>query len=567
MIYVMSLLSLLLIISNFIIAQDCPSRSANKTYANNFLQEQTSIYDDMVNELLEKYGDCISQEQKSAGDKSKSGKSNELQTKEEVDESGKTHYYVGHESSEGSINWREVDALPLQNKTGKTGTDELTEAQKAWCQQHSTDIMLAMANNGEQARIVSFAKALVSSIGQIPCGVIIKEIECSKMPGLSNCMMTWKDDAGNEYKYNGGGSLDKFYESLKQRMKDNRMLVEARKSKQTNRDNNNWKTILQNLQRENMNLRDIEGRRVDIDEDGTLDYVWKKEADGTEIKHEDTNGDGRSDNVIIKHPDESATLIIDSDLNWKYDTRVEIKDGDRKQYKIDETVNETPSVPQHGYSEAISSNPFHDFTAMSTSDILAESSKPLKALEVLSGSIDDLKNNGLPSERTINLEMANNLVDKTLLVRDGYTTAKDIYEVYKDPTNIDNRHKAADDIVNLGTKGIELTGIPVGDLPTDYDETVLGVFKGAEKRINVLYEGGEDPGHAGVVAPVLDYIGRRAGVGDIGTTALGYKEEGNLSWNELRTKYGPIQGTFKAAWYYLLDDLHKKYPQNNEEGN
>ena len=153
----------------------------------------------------------------------KSQNSNDLLTKQEEDDNGDTHYYVGEQSSDGSVNWREVDALPMENEDEKkpSGSSQ-KNAEDDPCEYEYSGALGNAIQVGFQQNSVELAEALRKGVESLPCGVFIEDIDCFPWRG---CSITFKDAYGNVY----GGEVDNkdlggFYKTLSEEVESNRFV-------------------------------------------------------------------------------------------------------------------------------------------------------------------------------------------------------------------------------------------------------------------------------------------------------------------------------------------------------
>jgi hypothetical protein len=77
-----------------------------------------------------------------------------------------------------------------------------------------------------------------------------------------------------------------------------------------------------------------------------------------------------------------------------------------------------------------------------------------------------------------------------------------------------------------------------------------------EQGISLLQNGTYDEKE--VWRSLGNYYGNGIGMGNIGDRAIGFTNEGDKSWDQLKSEYGFFDGTKKAVWYYLLNDLNEK---------
>lgn len=590
-------------------AQNCQSAQHNLQVAQKYqsqiqaeLQAAIDAWNERYAEVLGPYeagdstdSDSDSEEAGSLSDK-KSGKMGPP-VDVKIDDSGKERYYVGIVNDSGELTgWEEVDYDPRNKKTSELKDSELSdnlgealERNRRREEQFRKGISAGLEKSIKIEPLekgLALAQALVQSVSKIPCDTYIKDINCQVgRTGAKECIVTFENikDGGSSAQAKENKKLQAFYDALKELMQasENREKNvnptaaatnsgKTDKEKNVNRPDKPVGEDYRNPQQAFMNNRDlskISGEAIDENRDGKIDHIEVESTDGTATTFYDDDGDGRLDWLAKDNADGTSTLLIDTNNDGIPDKRVEQdRDGKTTYFPINPTATGAESRQSAGSVETKSearNNP--DLPSETTNNLkdlakmTKEANKAANALKSLADLSYESNPAAAPPEPSASLGAIKESLKNAKKVSEGLTTASRIRDVIENPESTERRFDLAKDLYNRGVNAVGgVAGAAVKQYASDVPNLISDVNNAALRHLGSTMDPNSNYNPDMVAAPVINWIAKPMRIDKPGTRALDYQREGQLNWGELRQQYGWIEGTKRAVWYHLIDDLRKE---------
>jgi len=555
-------------------AQDCASSEKN-------LQKAIAAY----NAWADRHKDLLEECYSGSGEWNKGKSGTMIPHYAEMDANGKLHHYEGGLDSAGELVWTETDEDP--NKSGSSGKVSASEKSD-----------LCDSDIAESEKAGDGYESIVNAVGNIGCDIYIVSIYCrSELVDIIDGRFITRAECALTLAEKGSGGifvpmnkddnrLKDFYGALKDASPANRGEASSIEKPVTkpNRSKEVKPEAKENLPKgavamgdddlarrvfaENTNLAEMRGEQVDENRDGKIDRVEVENADGTATTFYDDDGDGRLDWLAKDNADGTSTLLIDTNNDGIPDKRVEQdRDGEITYSPINPTATAGGESRQsvgsvETKSEARNNPDLPSETTNNLKDLTKMTKEANKAATTLKSLADlSYESNPVaaPPEPSASLGAIEESLKNAKKVSDGLTTASRIRDVIENPESTERRFDLAKDLYNRGVNAVGgVAGAAVKQYASDVPNLISDVNNAALQHLGSTMDPNSNYNPDMVSAPVIDWIAKPMKIDKPGTRALDYHREGQLEWKDLRSQYGWLEGTKRAVWYYLLDDLRKE---------